>query len=136
MVGSAAASSLTDVGEFTPGALASAAINYTYDNPGDNGSEYVVAITAGNGYKQVRRISSNTADTLTLEHPWGVIPSVGDTYEVYEIWATPEAMNPSRRLHGQLEQQAGQGQRDHALAERPQPPRRAHPRAAEGHDTR
>jgi hypothetical protein len=95
VVDAAGLSSLTDNAPgFTSGAFNSAAMNYTYDNPGDNGSEFVVAITAGNGFKQVRRITTNTTTTLTLEHPWGVVPSAGDTYEIYEIWATPEAMNP------------------------------------------
>jgi hypothetical protein len=94
-VGSAAAASLTAAGDFASHTFTAAPINFTYDNPGDNGSEYVVAITSGAGYRQVRRIVSNTSDTLTLEDPWGTIPANGDTYEVYEVWATPEAMNPS-----------------------------------------
>jgi hypothetical protein len=96
VVDAAGLSSLTDNAPgFSSGAFNSAAMNYTYDNSGDNGSEFVVAITAGNGFKQVRRISTNTTTTLTLEHPWGVVPSAGDAYEIYEIWATPEAMNPT-----------------------------------------
>ena len=94
-VGSASANSLTDTGAFVGKNLASSAINFTYDNPDNNGSEYIVQITAGNGYHQVRRILSNSDDTITLEHDWGVVPSAGDTYAIYEIWAMPEAMNPA-----------------------------------------
>jgi hypothetical protein len=93
-VDAAGPSSLTDTGAFGSFTFTQAAVNYTYDNPGDNGQEYVVAIVAGNGNRQVRRIVSNTGDTLSLEHPWGSIPGAGATYEVYEVWATPEAMNP------------------------------------------
>jgi hypothetical protein len=93
-VGSAGASSLTDVGAFIGNTFTAEPINYTYDNPDSNGQEYIVTITAGDGLAQTRRIVSNTDDTLTLEHPWGLLPSAGDTYAVYEIWATPEAMNP------------------------------------------
>ncbi len=94
-VSSATANSLTDPGAFTGRDLAASPINYTYDHPDDNGSDYIVMITAGNGYHQVRRILSNTNDTITVEHDWGVVPSPGDTYAVYEIWAMPEAMNPA-----------------------------------------
>ncbi len=95
VVDSAAANSLTDVGAFVAQDLDAEAINFSYDNPDDNGEEYVVVITAGNGYHQARRISTNSDDTLTLEADWGVIPSTGDTYVVYQIYAMPEAVNPS-----------------------------------------
>jgi len=96
VVGSSGPSSLTaNDDDFDTFTFTAAPINYTYDNPGDNGTEYVVAITSGTGYRQVRRIVSNTLNTLSLEHPWGTMPANGDTYEVYEIWATPEAMNPT-----------------------------------------
>jgi hypothetical protein len=94
-VGAAGPASLTDTGAFAGEDFSSSPINWTYDNPDTNGSEYVVEITAGNGYHQVKRLSSNTDDTLTLEDGWGLVPSPGDTYAVYEIWATPEAMNPA-----------------------------------------
>jgi hypothetical protein len=96
VVGSSGPSSLTaNDDDFDTFTFTAAPINFTYDNPGDNGSEYVVAITSGTGYRQVRRVVSNTANTLTLEDPWGTLPANGDTYEVYEVWATPEALNPS-----------------------------------------
>jgi hypothetical protein len=69
--------------------------NFRYDDPTQEGSEYVVAITTGAGAKQSRRIASNTASDLTVEYEWGVIPSPGDTFEVYEILGMPEAVNPS-----------------------------------------
>ena len=95
VVDSAGASSLTDATAFPGGTFTAAAVNFTYDNPDDNGVEYIVRITAGDGMAQTRRIVSNTNDTLTLEHPWGTVPTTGDTYAVYRLWATPEAMNPS-----------------------------------------
>jgi hypothetical protein len=96
VVGSSGPSSLTaNDDDFDTFTFTSAPVNFTYDNPGDNGTEYVVAITSGTGHRQVRRIVSNTQNTLSLEHPWGTLPAAGDTYEVYEIWATPEAMNPT-----------------------------------------
>jgi hypothetical protein len=69
--------------------------NFRYDNPGEQGHEYVVSITAGEGYKQTRRIASNQGDSLMIEYPWGVTPSPGDAFEVYEIVAMPEAINPA-----------------------------------------
>ena len=69
--------------------------NYRYDNPAELGSEYVVAITSGTGYKQTRRIASNTDDELTIESAWGVTPERGDPFEVYQIVAIPEAINPA-----------------------------------------
>lgn len=70
-------------------------INFRYSNTTQLGSDYIVAITSGTGYKQTRRIASNTSDTLTIEFPWGVNPGAGDTFEVYEIAAMPEAVNPA-----------------------------------------
>src|SRR5262249_51456121 len=63
--------------------------------PTQLGSEYVVAITTGSGAKQSRRIAGNTASSLTVEYPWGVTPTAGDTFEVYQIVGMPEAINPS-----------------------------------------
>jgi hypothetical protein len=37
-------------------------VNFRYANPTQQGTEYVVAITSGEGYKQTRRIASNDAD--------------------------------------------------------------------------
>jgi hypothetical protein len=95
VVDSAGANTLTDTGAFTGQDFDAEAINFSYDNPDDNGVEYVVVITAGNGYHQARRISTNSDDTLTLEADWGTNPSAGDTYAVYQIYAMPEAVNPS-----------------------------------------
>ena len=76
--------------DFTP-----PAVNYRYQNPTQMGKEYVVAITSGSGAKQSRRIAGNTASSLTVEYPWGVNPGPGDGFEVYQIVAIPEAINPS-----------------------------------------
>ena len=95
VVGSAGPASLSDTGAFAGLDMQAKPLNWVYDNPDDNGEEFIVVITAGDGYKQSRRISSNTDDTLSLEHGWGVIPSVGDTYAVYRVWATPEVINPA-----------------------------------------
>ncbi|NQY90608.1 MAG: penicillin acylase family protein [Deltaproteobacteria bacterium] len=95
VVTAAGVNSLSDTGAFTGEDLSAEAVNFSYDNPDDNGSEYIVSITAGDGHMQTRRVASNNNDTLTLEHDWGVVPSVGDTWVVYEIWAMPEAINPS-----------------------------------------
>jgi len=70
-------------------------INFRYSNPTQLGSEYIVSIMSGAGSKQTRRIASNTANTLTIEYPWGVNPTPGDTFEVSEIAGMPEAINPS-----------------------------------------
>ncbi len=69
--------------------------NFRYLNPSQQGSEYIVTITSGAAHKQTRRIAANTGDTLTLESELGVVPQAGDTFEVYEIAAMPEAINPS-----------------------------------------
>jgi hypothetical protein len=98
-VASATATSLTATGSpFAGLALAPPAVNFRYLNPTQVGSEYIVTTTSGNGYKQSRRIAGNTGDTLTLEYPWGdlAVPAPGDTFEVHEIAAIPEAINPSQ----------------------------------------
>jgi hypothetical protein len=75
--------------------LSPLAINYRYDNPTQQGAEYIVVITSGSGARQSRRIASNTSSDLTVEHEWGVTPSAGDTFEVSEILGMPEAVNPA-----------------------------------------
>jgi hypothetical protein len=94
-VTSAGASTLTDAGAPFTSDLSPEPLNFAYDNPGDPGSEFIVKIAGGTGQAQTRRIAGNTADTLTLEEPWGVVPAAGDVYEVMEVIATPEAINPS-----------------------------------------
>jgi hypothetical protein len=83
-----ASTTLFGANDFSP-----EAINFRYTNTTQLGSDYIVAITGGTGYKQTRRIASNTSDTLTIEFPWGVNPGVGDTFEIYEVAAMPEAVN-------------------------------------------
>jgi hypothetical protein len=95
-VGSAGATTLTasttlfGANDFSPDA-----INFRYDDPSQQGSEYIVIITEGSGFKQTRRIASNTNDTLTIEYPWGVTPSPGDKFEIQQIYGIPEAVNPA-----------------------------------------
>ncbi len=43
---------------------------------------YLVRLVSGAGAGQVRRIWSNTADTLTVEGDWDTLPAVGDQYVV------------------------------------------------------
>jgi len=100
IVEGATADTLTDAGVFTGKNFTPPAYNYRMDNPSQKGSEYIVTITGGAGYKQTRRIASNTDNTLTLEEDWGVVPSAGDLFEVYEIVATPEAINPGQGYTG------------------------------------
>src|SRR6185369_9661042 len=76
--------------------LAHLPVNYRYEHPQEQGREYIVAITTGAASKQTRRIAGNDASTLTVEYPWGVPPSPGDTFEVYPIVGMPEAVNPSQ----------------------------------------
>jgi hypothetical protein len=95
-VDSAGAGTLTGVGGFGGMDFAPPPFNFHMENPSEQGSEYIVAITAGDGHRQTRRIASNSDDTLTLEEAWGVVPSPGDLFEVYEIVAMPEAINPAR----------------------------------------
>jgi hypothetical protein len=99
-VNSATASTLTSAGAFTGEDFSPPPYNYRMANPTEKGSEYIVTITAGDGYKQTRRIASNTNDTLTLEEDWGVVPSPSDLFEVYEIVAMPEAINPTQGYTG------------------------------------
>jgi len=99
-VDSATASTLTAAGVFSGKDFSPPAYNYRMENPTEKGSEYIVAITGGAGYKQTRRIASNTDNTLTLEEDWGVAPSPGDLFEVYEIVAMPEAINPGQGYTG------------------------------------
>lgn len=96
----ATGTTVSDTGAFMSLDLSPEAINYRYDNPGDQGSEFVVSIISGTGAKQTRRIASNTDDTITVEFAWGQTPAPGDHYEVYEIVAIPEAVNPSEGYIG------------------------------------
>ncbi len=97
-VASATATTLTATSPvFGAEDLAPPAFNYRYLNPTQLGSEYVVSITTGSGYKQTRRVATNTTDTLTTESAWGVTPASGNTFEVYEIVAMPEAVNPAEQ---------------------------------------
>ncbi len=96
VVDSATATTLTATSPAFAGDDYSApAINFRYNDPSQQGSEHIVIITGGSGYKQTRRIASNTNDTLTIEYPWGVTPSNGDTFEIQEIYGMPEAVNPA-----------------------------------------
>jgi hypothetical protein len=97
---SATADTLTDAGAFTGKDFSPPPYNYRMENPTEKGSEYIATITGGDGYKQTRRIASNSDDTLTLEENWGFVPSPGDLFEVYEIVAMPEAINPSQGYTG------------------------------------
>ena len=95
-VDSAGADTLTSAAAFNGRDFAPPPFNFRMENPSEKGREYIVAITAGDGHRQTRRIANNTADTLTLEEAWGVIPSPGDLFEVNEIVAMPEAINPAQ----------------------------------------
>jgi len=86
---------LTATGAFVGQTLDPAPYNYRYQNPTQQGSDYIVTITSGTGARQTRRIASNTDDVLTIEWPWGVDPAPGDTFDVQEIVAMPEAINPA-----------------------------------------
>lgn len=96
VVSSATPTSLiATTGVFGSQSFAPPPYNYRYENPDQRGTEYSVSIMTGSGAKQTRRIASNTSDTLTIEYPWGVTPSGGDTFEVYKIVAMPEVINPA-----------------------------------------
>lgn len=43
-----------------------------------------VKIIGGTGAGQVRIIATNTADTLTIKEPWGIVPDATSTYQIYE----------------------------------------------------
>jgi hypothetical protein len=95
-VDSATATTLTTAGaDFSGDNFSNLPVNFRYNDPTQQGSEHVVVITGGTGYRQSRRIESNTNDTLTIEFGWGVTPANGDTFEIYEIFGMPEAINPS-----------------------------------------
>jgi hypothetical protein len=91
----ASTTTLESTGSFTGQDFSPEPINFRYENTSQQGSDYIVTITSGTGYKQTRRIASNTDDTLTLEYQWGVTPANGDTFQIHEIVAMPEAINPS-----------------------------------------
>jgi hypothetical protein len=94
-VDSAGADTLTSAGGFTGRDFAPPPFNFRMENPSEKGSEYIVTITAGDGYKQTRRIAGNTADTLTLEEAWAWRP-LRRPVRVCEIVAMPEAINPAQ----------------------------------------
>ncbi len=96
VVGSSSPTTLTAVGSpFTGEDFSPPPPNFRYDDPSQLGSEYVVIITGGAGYKQSRRIASNDPSTLTIAFPWGVDPAPGDTFEVQQVIAMPDAINPA-----------------------------------------
>lgn len=71
-------------------------VNNRYDNPDDEGEEYIISIISGTGGKQTRRIASTDSSTsLTVEYPFGAVPAAGDRYEIYEIVGIPEVINPT-----------------------------------------
>lgn len=94
-VDAAAPGTLTATGSFSGKDFSPPPPNFRYLNPSLQRSEFYVTIVSGTGFKQSRRIASNNADTLTLETDWGVTPAPGDRFEIYEIVAMPEAINPS-----------------------------------------
>jgi acyl-homoserine lactone acylase PvdQ len=94
-VSSATANTLTDASAPFASDLSPEAVNFAYDNPGQSGSEFIVKIVAGTGEAQTRRIAGNDLSTLSLEEDWGVNPAPGDLYEVLEVIAMPEAINPA-----------------------------------------
>ncbi|TFH23185.1 MAG: hypothetical protein E4H03_06765 [Myxococcales bacterium] len=94
-VDSAGASALVATGAFSGQDFSPPAVNFRYQNPTLQGSEYLVTITSGTGYRQTRRIASNDDDSLTVEYPWSIVPAGGDTFEITEIVAMPEAINPA-----------------------------------------
>ena len=94
-VGSATATTLGAVGAFTGLTLSPLPINFRYNNPTLQGSEFIVTITSGAGHRQSRRIASHTDDELTIEFDWGQVPSPGDTFMIQEIVGMPETINPA-----------------------------------------
>lgn len=86
---------LTSAGTFAGRNLAPPPPNARYDDPSLLAGEYIVTITSGTGYRQTRRIAANSADELTVESAFGVVPAPGDGFEVQEILVMPEAMNPA-----------------------------------------
>jgi hypothetical protein len=89
------ASGITAPGAFAGMELSPPPVNFRYDDPTRLRGEYIVAITSGAAYKQTRRIASNGDDSLVVESDWGVVPQAGDHFEVYEIVAMPEVVNPA-----------------------------------------
>jgi hypothetical protein len=91
----ATSTTLSAAGAFTGRDFAAPPFNARYDDPALLAGEHVVIITSGAGWKQTRRIASNTADVLTVESPFGAAPAAGDTFEVQEVVIMPEAVNPA-----------------------------------------
>ena len=54
-------------------------------------ADYVVYISAGTGSGQYRFVTSNTADTLTLEHDWTDNPDATSTYGIYATFTTDQS---------------------------------------------
>ncbi|HYC56302.1 MAG TPA: penicillin acylase family protein [Candidatus Binatia bacterium] len=104
---SATSTTVTAIGGSFPGDLSPDPINYRYDNPTQQGQEFIVSIIAGSGAKQTRRIASNTGDTVTVEYAWGITPAPGDLFEVYEIVGMPESMNPAEGFIANWNNKAG-----------------------------
>ncbi|HYC00545.1 MAG TPA: penicillin acylase family protein [Candidatus Limnocylindrales bacterium] len=104
---SATATTVTSTAGTFPGDLSPDPINFRYDNPTQQGQEFILSIISGTGGKQTRRIAANTTDTVTLEYPWGITPAPGDLFEVYEVVGMPEAMNPAEGYIANWNNKAG-----------------------------
>ena len=70
-VGAATSRTLTAAGAFAGHDFSPPPPNARYDDPSLLAGEYIVTITSGVGYKQTRRVASNSADEITLEASFG-----------------------------------------------------------------
>lgn len=52
---------------------------------------FFVSITAGTGAAQIRHITANTADTLTIDvaDPWTTVPDATSTYAIHKVQTLP-----------------------------------------------
>jgi hypothetical protein len=130
VVDSAAASSLTDTGNFTGDNFSSEAINFTYDNPDDNGP----GVRRPDHGRQRHR-----ADPARLEqherHADARAPVGQDPVGRRHLRDLPDLGDargdePVGGLHRELEQQAVARERRDAERERPRSPRRGNSGAA------
>jgi len=56
--------------------------DYSIPDPGRAGEMYYVTIVGGPGLGQFRQIVSNSANTLTVDSPWAIIPTNASKYSI------------------------------------------------------
>jgi Pectate lyase superfamily protein len=92
--------SIGTIAEATADGLTDPEATVKLDPFGDGIPEnYGIAIVAGVGAGQVRRLVSRVGSTLTIDHPWEVIPTSGSKYSTF-VWGLDKVIIKDNHLIG------------------------------------